>query len=288
MSVFADPREGRRALLSLLADGEHLIELRGFCDGWPGPRKRWARSAADADAIAASLTPQDVDVHVGMAPRLGREGDDERRYAPLRVLWADCDSERAVVKLAMFEPTPTAVVLSGGVDGATSKRHAWWALTEPLPPEQAPAHLRRLAHHLDADLASCDAARVLRLPGSRSHKTRRVAQLDAFTGETYSLDEITGELPDAPAPKLSQVVPEDGQLVAIGHRREFLVRFLGLCRSIGFGEAALVGFTDVYLDTTVEIDEARCPLNREHARDVARDVARRYPSHRTNVHRRAS
>ena len=201
MSAFVDPREGRRALLSLVDDGEHLIELRGFCDIWPAPRKRWARTAADADEIAASLTPRDVDVHVGMAPRLGREGDDERRYAPLRVLWADCDSERAVAKLAMFEPPPTAVVLSGGLDGTARKRHAWWALTEPVLADDAPAHLRRLAHHLDADPASCDAARVLRLPGSRSHKTGRVARLDAFTGETYALDEITGELPDDRRPR---------------------------------------------------------------------------------------
>jgi hypothetical protein len=286
MSLFSDPRDGRRALLSLIDDGEHLIELRGFCDSWPKPRKRWAQGAAAADAIAASLTPRGVDVHVGMAPRLGRQGADERRYAPLRVLWADCDTERSVARLGMFEPPPTGAVLSGGIDGSVRKRHAWWALTDPMPADDARRHLLRLAHHLDADLASCDAARVLRLPGSRHRKTGRVATLASFTGETYSLEEIVGGLPDAPAHKPPVVLDGDQLRVPLHLRHHALCKYLGWLRSLGWGEAALVAFTDMFLDHLVEIDEARCPLDREHARDTARWFADNCPPHRTNGGRR--
>ena len=91
------------------------------------------------------------------------------------------------------------------------------------------------------------------------------------------------ELIVASSKRKTPIVPEGEQLlVPIHHRHDMLVRWLGIQRSMGFGEAALLGFTDVFLDTSVEIDEARCPLDREHARNTARDIARRYPPHRTN------
>lgn len=65
--------------------------------------------------------------------------------------------------------------------------------------------------------------------------------------------------------------------VPVGERHEKLVQFLGAVRSMGFGEEALVGFTRVYLETSVELDEARRPLDRKHAEQTARDIARRYP-----------
>lgn len=281
MSVRVDPREERRALLSLLSDGKHPIELRYrvAANDW---RKVWADTPEQADEIAATLTRR-FDVFVGLLPRLGRTDDDQRRYAPSRVLWADCDSERASRKLDLFEPSPSAIVRSGGLDGSTPKRHAYWALAEPLPVDDVRRHALRLAHHLEGDTGSCDAGRVLRVPGSHSHKTGRVARLEAFTGETYSLDEITGELLDAPTYRSTSIVREgDCPLVPIGERHNALVGFLGLLRSMGFGEEALVAFVDPFLDHAVEIDEARCPLDREHARATARDIARRYSAHRTN------
>ena len=196
MSAFADPREERRALLELVADGEHLIELRYRLTerGWD---KRFAESPAEADEAAARLTRR-ADVYVGMLPRLGRTGDEQRRYAPTRVLWADCDTGRSVRKLELFESTPTAVVRSGGVDGATAKRHGYWLLAEPLATEDVRRHALRLAHHFESDPAVADAGHVMRVPGSRSYKTGRVARLEAFTGEAHALAEVTGGLEDSP------------------------------------------------------------------------------------------
>jgi hypothetical protein len=75
------------------------------------------------------------------------------------------------------------------------------------------------------------------------------------------------------------IIDGEQPLVPIGQRHHALVRFLGLLRSMGFGEAALVAFADVFLDHAVEVDEARCPLDRKRARVVARSIARRYPPH---------
>lgn len=180
----------------MLCDGEHPIELRYRLSEseW---RKRWADTPAEADELAARLTRR-ADVYVGVLPRLGRDGEDQCRYAPARVLWADCDSDRSARKLALFEPTATAVIHSGGMDGETPRRYGWWALSEPLPADDVRRHTLRIAHHLEADVASCEPARVLRVPGSRSHKTGRIATLETFTGEVHELVEITGDLDDAP------------------------------------------------------------------------------------------
>jgi len=191
-------REGRVAYFAMLADGEHPLELRCRVSDrvW---RKAFADTPEQADELAHRAAAAGHDVYVGVAPRLDRVGDDQRRYAPMRVLYNDLDSARAVRARQLFEPQPTALIESGGVDGEVSKEHAYWALTAPLAPEDVPRHVMRLAHHLSADVGVHDAARVLRVPGSRHHRTGRVAHLVQFTGEVYDLQEITGDLPDAPA-----------------------------------------------------------------------------------------
>jgi hypothetical protein len=200
VSLFADPREERRVLLELVADGEHPIELRYRVERRDGVHwgKRFADSPAEADEAAARLTGR-ADVFVGMLPRLGRTGDDQRRYAPARLLWADPDTERSVGRLMMFDPPPTGIVRSGGVDGVTPKRHGYWWLREPLPADEVKRHELRLAHHFESDPAVAEPGRVMRVPGSRSYKTGRVARLEWFTGEVHALDAVTGGLADAPS-----------------------------------------------------------------------------------------
>jgi hypothetical protein len=225
----SDPDAGaadveRAAFFAMLADGEHWLELRSRQpDGtW---RKDFAATPERADELARRRILDGRDVYVGVLPRLGRSGDAQRRYAPARALWADCDSARAVRKLTLFEPEPTAIDESGGVDGDTPKLHAYWWLTSPLAAADVRRHALRLAHHLEADLGACDAGRILRVPGSRSHKTGRVAELVRFTGEAHALVDLTGGLPDAPQwapddePKQAK---GDDELVALfqGHYRE--------------------------------------------------------------------
>jgi hypothetical protein len=210
-------REARLAFFAVLADREHPLELRRHERGgrW---RKDWAATPEEADRLAHRRVVAGYDVYVGALPRRGAGGGDQRRYEPARALWGDLDSTRAVRKLELFEPGPTAIVESGGVDGDTAKLHAWWALTEPLPADQVRRHALRLAHHLDGDPAATDPARVLRVPGSRSHKTGRVARLVRFTGEAYELAELTGDLPDASQwepPGQPRPATTDDELVAL-------------------------------------------------------------------------
>lgn len=216
-AAFTNPREGRQALLTLLCDGEHPLELRSRT-----PRGHWGKDWADtpqeADERAHRRTARGDDVYVGMLPRLGRAGDDQRRYAPSRVLWVD--TARSVRKLELFEPMPTAIVRSGGIDGDEAKRHAYWALQSPLPAQAVKQHALRIQHHLEGDPASTEAARILRVPGSINHKTGNVATVEHFTGDVHALAAITGELPDSPdyappdAPKRAKSTDELEELFA--------------------------------------------------------------------------
>jgi hypothetical protein len=106
-----------------------------------------------------------TDVYVGCAPRTRRHGGRdavERAFA----LWADCDGEDSVAALEAFEPEPAIVIGSG----TGSNCHAYWPLTAPLPRDEVEVANRRLAHALGADPASADVARILRVPGTLSHK----------------------------------------------------------------------------------------------------------------------
>ena len=79
-------------------------------------------------------------------------------------------------------------------------------------------HLQRLQHHLEADPASTDAGRILRVPGATNHKTGRVATLATFTGEQHDLHAITGDLPDSPdytPPDTPRTAKTDDELVAL-------------------------------------------------------------------------
>jgi hypothetical protein len=292
---FADPREERRVLLDLVADGEHPIELR-YRLGEREWRKLFADSPAEANEAASRLTGR-ADVYVGMLPRLGRDGEDQRRYAPARLLWVDSDTERSVRKLWLFDPTPTAIVRSGGVDGDTPKRHAYWLLAEPLPAEDVKRHALRLAHHFESDPAVADAGRVMRVPGSRSYKTGRVARLESFTGEAHALTDVTGALDDAPSYVADNQLPAaampgwlvelargrraettaygEEMIVPVGKRHAALVRFAGSLRAMGLGEAALLVCGEALLRYHCA-DPPERPIDYEKARRAIRSIAK-YP-----------
>ena len=146
-----------------------------------------------------------TDVYVGCAPRTRRHGGRnavERAF----VLWADCDGEAAVAALAEFEPAPAIVIGSG----SGSNCHAYWPLTEPLTRDEVERANRRLAHALAADLASADAARILRVPGTLSHKHDPPTRVDALRLEPavrVNVADVVAGLPDPPTPALASFTP---------------------------------------------------------------------------------
>jgi hypothetical protein len=158
-----------------------------------------------------------TDVYVGCAPRARRHGGRDAVKRAF-VLWADCDGEHAVAALEDFEPAPSIVIASG----TGSNCHAYWPLVEPLAAEELERANRRLAHALGADPASADAARILRVPSTLSHKhvpptPVKAIRLDA-EARVSALD-VVGSLPDPPAPGRATALPaedrSDDPLLAI-------------------------------------------------------------------------
>jgi hypothetical protein len=182
-------------------------------------------------ATRAIFLGRRTDVYVGCAPRTRRHGGrDAVKHA--FVLWADCDGEDAVAALERFEPAPSIVVASG----TGSNCHVYWPLTEPLARDELERANRRLAHALGADLASADAARILRVPGTCSHKHDPPTAVDAIRLDPhrrFRAGDVIAALPEPPAPpsRPAPIVPAeqrgDDPLLAIAPE-VYVRRLLGV------------------------------------------------------------
>jgi hypothetical protein len=159
-------------------------------------------------ATRAIFLGRRTDVYVGCAPRTRRHGGRDA-VARAFVLWADCDGEEAVVALERFEPAPSIVVASG----TGSNCHAYWPLSESVPRDELEWANRRLAHALGADPVSADAARILRVPGTRSHKQHPPTPVEAIRFDAdrrVRAADVVAALPDAPAPsRRDPIVPAE-------------------------------------------------------------------------------
>ena len=121
--------------------------------------------------------------------------------------------------LERFEPQPSIVIASGSGRNC----HAYWPLTEPLAAGEIERGNRRLAHALGADPASADAARILRVPATYSHKHRPPVPVEALrldVDRRMPAADVVGGLADPPrAPRASAAVPDaqrgDDPLLAI-------------------------------------------------------------------------
>jgi hypothetical protein len=185
------------AALAATAGRGELLELRYRLDD--GQRMGQVFDRPDrlrGLATRAIALGRRTDVYVGCAPRTRRHGGRdavERAFA----LWADCDGEDSVAALAAFEPEP-AIVIGSGTD---SNCHAYWPLTAPLARDELERANRRLAHALGADPASADAARILRVPGTFSHKHEPPTPVDAIRldgDRRVDAIDVVGGLPHPP------------------------------------------------------------------------------------------
>ena len=186
------------AALGGAADRGELLELRYRLDDGQRMGQVFDRpSRLRGLATRAIVLGRRTDVYVGCAPRTRRHGGRgavDRAF----VLWADCDGEDAVAALREFQPSPAIVIASG----SGSNCHAYWPLTEALGRDEVERANRRLAHALGADAASADAARILRVPGTRSHKHHPPTPVEAIrldTDRRVDAVDVVGSLPDPPA-----------------------------------------------------------------------------------------
>src|SRR3954454_15290494 len=180
-------------------DPGELLELRyRFEDGQRMGQLFEPATRARGLATRALALGRRTDVYVGCAPRVRRHGGPraiERGY----VLWADCDGDQAVAALNAFDPAPSIVIASG----SGTNCHAYWPLQPPLRIDDLEPANRRLAHALGADPASADAARILRVPGTLSHKPQPPTAVEALRTDferRLAVTDVVGELPELPRP----------------------------------------------------------------------------------------
>ena len=196
----------RRFLAALAGNGNRgeLLELRYRLSGGQRMGQLFDRpDRVGGLATRAIALGRRTDVYVGCAPRTRRHGGRDA-VARAFVLWADCDGEAAVGALRDFDPAPSIVIASG--TGANC--HAYWQLTTPVGRDELERANRRLAHALGADGASADCARILRVPGTLSHKHDPPAPVYALRLQTeprVSVDDVTGGLSDPPVAPRSTV-----------------------------------------------------------------------------------
>jgi hypothetical protein len=205
--------EERRATLALYlaalagSDRTGFIEIRSKRDGG-GMHQQFHRTTRLRPAVDLIIAMgQRTDVYVGQAPRTHRHGGKDA-IDLVHGLWVDCDEPAAVHALSAFDPTPSIIVRSGGITADTPHCHAYWQLRQPLKGEHAEAANRRLQHALGADPKCVEMARVLRPPGTLSHKHGgRPVECVRIEPTSFTAREIVGDLPDPPDSKWKEHLP---------------------------------------------------------------------------------
>jgi hypothetical protein len=173
------------------ARGGELLEIR-YAVGGGGMRRAFvAADRADRAArLIASMAPRG-DVYCGVLLRARRAGGRDA-VADSRLLFVDVDRTDALERLSRFA-TPTMIVSSGTPGHA----HAYWMLRARISPASVERANRALANHLGGDLASIDAARILRPAGTLSHKQQPPAAVELVHFEQsvrYDVDELVDGL----------------------------------------------------------------------------------------------
>jgi hypothetical protein len=177
------------AVLTAGAREQDHLELRWQAGPWMRRRAMKASAAGDAAALIRSLA-RSGDVYTGVALRADPRQGGRAGIARCGLLHAELDRRDSLARLEEFVHRPTMIVSSGTAGHA----HAYWALSEWVSPALAEAGNRALALHLDADRASCDAARILRPPGTQNHKHDppvAVRMLSSRPAARYAFGELT-------------------------------------------------------------------------------------------------
>jgi hypothetical protein len=154
-----------------------------------------AHSAPGASRLIRRLAAR-TDVYVGVCLRTrragGRDAIDRSHLA-----FVEIDTADALDRLRAFRHPPSAIVLSG----SAGHTHAYFTLSAPVTVPELERANRRLAHALGGDLASVDAARILRPPSSWNHKhtpPAAVQLIELDPARRYELDELVDGLEEPP------------------------------------------------------------------------------------------
>jgi len=191
-----------------------LIDVRWRRDGRMSQGFVPVRDRATLTTVVPALAGRH-DVYVGVLPRWRRSGGRDAIVSDCRTVWVDLDTDVAARVLEPVDPAPSLVVASG----APGHLHAYWSLSRAEPPLVIERANRRLARALGADLASTDAARILRPPATINHLRdgAPVALADVVDlGSRCRLADLVGGLADPPDRRADVLVRHDGQSRWVG------------------------------------------------------------------------
>ena len=188
------------------APGARLLEIR-FALRYRDMGRLFiaAHSAPGASRLIRRLAAR-TDVYVGVCLRTrragGRDAIDRSHLA-----FVEIDTPDALDRLRAF-PHPPSMIVSSGTAGHA---HAYFTLSAPVTVLELERANRRLAHALGGDLASVDAARILRPPSSWNHKHSPPAPVELIEldpARRYDLDQLVDGLDDPPGrPSVSVTTP---------------------------------------------------------------------------------
>lgn len=112
---------------------------------------------------------KDTGVYLGMASRIGNNGTKEG-IKEIPALWIEHDNvtSRVQEKIDTFPLEPSVIIQSS----FEYKKYCIWFLKEPANKSEISKVenlLERLRQYFDSDPSSCDASRILRLPGTLNY-----------------------------------------------------------------------------------------------------------------------
>jgi hypothetical protein len=174
-----------------------LIEIRS-ATAHDGMRQTFTPATRpDLAALTITSLAASTDVYVGVLLRHRRAGG-RRACERSHLAFVEIDRPDALEQLERYRCPPSALVASGSPGHA----HAYWQLQQPVNLDELEQTNRRLAIRLGGDLASVDAARILRPPTSMNWKRTPPTPVELLVLEParrYQLDELTAGLAD-PSP----------------------------------------------------------------------------------------
>jgi len=265
----------REFLEDIFRDTEYNVNLRAIDRSGKLPVKETFIRGADEIIKWAEEHRTSYDCYFGVATRNGSGKKEAIRE--LVVVHVDVDfkttpQEKADKLQIGFPLPPTYKIASGG------GYHLYWLLEEPAEREninRIEAINRGLAKVLGGDLASCDASRILRIPGTPNRKpdygrpSPIVAIVGGQPGKRYTLSAFDdyAEFPEAPTPASSV-----GDKIPAGERNATLTSMAGTMRRRGFTESTIEA-------ALLAENRAKCspPLPDAEVRGIVQSVTRYSP-----------
>lgn len=246
MAIFAAQPTETHEFIHLLHDGcSDLLVVREIHQG--KPRNRFMRLG---DALSYA-PPNDRDVFLGMFAHSGKDSTAETATSA-GALWADFDNltDAAAVEARIRDtglPQPSIIVKSG------QGLHAYWLLNKRAQASAVIPAVKALAVALGSDTQVCDAARIMRLPGSFNHKYRPAKPCTILTLSPLRYDlnglqkALTAYLRPVRDPRAQAVLSlAESDFYCIrnmacgvkeGHRNTLLGRIVAYLKLCGFNES---------------------------------------------------